>query len=132
MSVSSLRRFDHGWVAGWWNLRQGLAITRQQPDLYVKLVLLYSLPPFAAAGLVLFAPRDTPWYQPLVSLLPLITIVVAPVVLMHAVDAGRCGERSGVSDRYRSVREDERCLLYRFQRSEALANHCRSDQAGGS
>ena len=87
---------DYALVAGWWNLRRGLDITRQQPDLYVKLVLLYSLPPVAAACLVLYAPRDTPWYQPLVSLLPLITIVVAPVVLMHAVDAGRSGERIGV------------------------------------
>ena len=92
----SLPRVDYAWVAGWWNLRRGLDITRQQPDLYVKLVLLYSLPPLAAAGLVLYAPRDTPWYQPLVSLLPLITILVAPVVLMHAVDAGRSGERISV------------------------------------
>ncbi len=94
--MSSLARFDHAWVAGWWNLRQGLAITRQQPDLYVKLVLLYSLPPLVAAGLVLYGPKDTLWCQPLVSLLPLITMVVAPVVLMHAVDAGRGGERIGV------------------------------------
>ena len=59
-------------------------------------MLLYSLPPLAAAGLVLYAPRDTMWYAPLVAVLPLITIVVAPVVLMHAVDAGRWGERIGV------------------------------------
>jgi len=32
-------------------------ITGQQPDLYVKLVLLYSLPPLAAAGLVLVTLR---------------------------------------------------------------------------
>jgi hypothetical protein len=94
--VSSLPRADHGWLAGWWNLRAGLAITSQHPGLYLKLVLLYSLPPLAAAGLVLYAPRDTMWYQPLVAVLPLITIVVAPVVLMHAVDAGRLGERIGV------------------------------------
>jgi hypothetical protein len=87
---------NYAWGAGWWNLRRGLDITRQQPDLYIKLVLLYSLPPLASAGLVLYAPRDTPWYQPLVSLLPLITMVVAPVVLMHAVDAGHGGERIGV------------------------------------
>jgi hypothetical protein len=54
------------------------------------------LPPLAAAGLVLYGPRNTPWYQPLVSLLPIVTMVVAPVVLMHAVDAGRLGERIGV------------------------------------
>jgi hypothetical protein len=83
-------------LAGWWNLQRGLAITRQQPDLYLKLVLLYSLPPLAAAGLVLYGPKDSMWYQPLVALLPLITIVVAPVVLMHAVDAGGLGERIGV------------------------------------
>ena len=87
---------DRGWLAGWWNLRHGLAITRQQPDLYVKLVFLYSLPPLLAAGLVLYGPKDTLWSQPLVSLLPLITMVVAPVVLMHAVDAGSGGERIGV------------------------------------
>jgi hypothetical protein len=46
--------------------------------------------------LVVYGPRDTPWYQPLVLLLPIITMVVAPVVLMHAVDAGRGGERIGV------------------------------------
>jgi hypothetical protein len=83
-------------LAGWWNLQRGLAITRQQPDLYLKLVLLYSLPPLAAAGLVLYGPKDSLWFQPLVALLPLITIVVAPVVLMHAVDAGGLGERIGV------------------------------------
>jgi hypothetical protein len=94
--VSSLSRVDHNWLAGWWNLQQGLAITRRQPDLYLKLVLLYSLPPLAAATLVVYGPRDTLWYQPLVSLLPLITMVVAPVVLMHAVHAGRDGERIGV------------------------------------
>jgi hypothetical protein len=94
--VSSIPRVDHAWVAGWGNLRTGLAITRRQPDLYLKLVVLYSLPPLASAWLVLYGPRDTAWYQPLVSLLPLITMVVAPVVLMHAVDAGRGGERIGV------------------------------------
>lgn len=88
---------NHAWEAAWWNLRRGLDITRQQPDLYVKLVLLYSLPPLVAAGLVVYGPRDTPWwYQQLVSILPIITMVVAPVVLMHAVDAGRGGERIGV------------------------------------
>src|SRR4029077_7034711 len=52
--------------------------------------------PLISAGLVLYGPKDTPWYQPLVSLLPLITMVVAPVVLMHAVGARRGGERIGV------------------------------------
>jgi hypothetical protein len=89
-------RVDRGWIAGWSNLRRGLDITRQQPDLYLKLVLLYSLPPLAAAGLVLYGPNTAPWYQPLISVLPIITMVVAPVVLMHAVDAGRGGERIGV------------------------------------
>jgi hypothetical protein len=94
--VSALPHVDHAWAAGYGNLRQGLAITRQQPGLYVKLVLLYSLPPLFAAGLVLYGPKDTLWSQPLVSLLPLITMVVAPVVLMLAVDAGSGGERIGV------------------------------------
>src|SRR5216683_6989781 len=94
--VSSFPRVDYAWAAGYWNLRRGFDITRQQPDLYIKLVLLYSLPPLLSAGLVLYGPRDTPWYQPLVSLLPLITMVVAPVVLMHAVDAGHGGERISV------------------------------------
>jgi hypothetical protein len=84
------------WRAAWDNLQQGLQITRRQPDLYLKLVLLYSLPPLFAAALVVYGPRETPWYQPLVSLLPIITMVVAPVVLMHAVDAGSGGERIGV------------------------------------
>jgi hypothetical protein len=91
-----LPRVQHAWVAGWWNLRRGLDITRQQPDLYLKLILLYSVPPLVAAGLVLYGPKDTLWDAPLAYLLPLITIVVAPVVLMHAVDAGRGGERIGV------------------------------------
>jgi len=94
--VSSLPRFHHAWVAGWWNLRRGLEITRRQPDLYLKLILLYSVPPLVAAGLVLYGPKGTLWEEPLAYLLPFITIVVAPVVLMHAVDAGRGGERIGV------------------------------------
>lgn len=81
------------WQAAWQHLLRGLDITRQQPDLYVKLVLLYSLPPMAAAWVVLFGP---PLYQPLAFLLPVITMVVAPVVLMYAVDAGHDGERIGV------------------------------------
>jgi len=89
-------RLDDDWSAGWWNLRRGMAIVSRQPDLYLKLVLLYSLPPLAAAGLVLYGPSDTLWSAPLVAGLPLITMVVAPVVLMHAVDAGRLGERIGV------------------------------------
>jgi hypothetical protein len=80
----------------WDNLQQGLEITRQQPDLYLKLVVLYSLPPMVAACLVVFGPRDAPWSETLVSVLPVITMVVAPVVLMHAVDAGRSGERISV------------------------------------
>jgi hypothetical protein len=94
--VSSFPRFHHAWVAGWWNLRRGLEITRRQPDLYLKLILLYSVPPLVAAGLVLYGPKGTLWEEPLAYLLPFITIVVAPVVLMHAVDAGRGGERIGV------------------------------------
>ena len=94
--MSSVSQVNYAWLAGWGNLRRGFDITRQQPDLYVKLVLLYSLPPLASAWLVFYGPRDTPWFQPLVSLLPLITMVVAPVVLMHAVDAGNGGERIGV------------------------------------
>jgi hypothetical protein len=75
------------------NVQRGFAITRQQPDVYLKLVLLYSLPPLAAAWVVLFGP---PSYQPLAFALPVITMVVAPVVLMYAVDAGHDGERIGV------------------------------------
>jgi hypothetical protein len=81
------------WLASWRNVRRGLEITRQQPDLYLKLVFLYSLPPLAAAWVVLFAPSSL---QPLAFLLPIVTMVVAPVVLMHAVDAGHDGERIGV------------------------------------
>ena len=81
------------WLAGLDNVQRGLAITRQQPDLYVKLVVLYSLPPLAAAWIVLFGPASS---QPLAFALPIITMVVAPVVLMHAVDAGHDGERIGV------------------------------------
>src|SRR5690242_18334368 len=81
------------WLAGWRNLQRGLEVTRQQPDLYLKLVVLYSLPPLAAAWVVLFGP---PQYQPLAFLLPVVTMVVAPVVLMYAVDAGHDGERIGV------------------------------------
>jgi hypothetical protein len=83
----------HPWLAAVQHLRRGFDITRQQPDLYVKLVLLYSLPPMAAAWVVLFGP---PMSQPLAFALPIITMVVAPVVLMHAVDAGHDGERIGV------------------------------------
>ena len=91
--MSSLVRVDHAWSAGWLNLRRGLQITRRQPELYVQLVLVYSLPPLVAAGLVLYAPKDAGWCLPLVYLLPAITIVVAPPVLMHAVNAGHGGER---------------------------------------
>ncbi len=84
------------WAASWSNLRRGLEITGQQPDLYLKLVLLYSIPPLLAAWLVVKGPPGTLWVEPLVALLPVITMVVAPVVLMHAVDAGRGGERIGV------------------------------------
>jgi hypothetical protein len=96
MIVSSVSRVNYAWLGAWGNLRGGLEITAQQPDLYLKLVLLYSLPPLAAAWLVISGPRDSLWLQPLVSVLPIITMVVAPVVLMHAVDAGRGGERIGV------------------------------------
>ena len=81
------------WLAGLHNVQRGLAITRQQPDLYLKLIVLYSLPPLAAAWLVLFGPASS---QPLAYLLPVITMVVAPVVLMQAVEAGHDGERIGV------------------------------------
>src|ERR1051326_8238498 len=50
--VSSLSRADYAWSTAWSNLRGGLEITAQQPDLYVKLVLLYSLPPLASAWLL--------------------------------------------------------------------------------
>jgi len=93
--VSSLH-VEHALWAGWLNVRHGLAITRRQPELYLQLVLLYSLPPLAADWLVLYGPRDVGWYQPLIYLLPAITMLVAPVVLMHAVDAGRGGERISV------------------------------------
>src|SRR4051794_39805045 len=102
MDVSSLSRVNSAlawswsWTRAWGNLRRGIEITAQQPDLYLKLIALYSVPPILAAVLVVYAPRDTPWYQPMVSLLPVITMVVAPVVLMHAVDAGRLGERISV------------------------------------
>lgn len=94
--MKSLSRVSYAWLVGWANLRRGMDITRRQPDLYLKLVLLYSLPPLASAWLVFYGPHETAWFQPLVSALPLITMVVAPVVLMHAVDAGRGGERIGV------------------------------------
>ncbi|MBV9581288.1 MAG: hypothetical protein JO057_22125 [Chloroflexi bacterium] len=85
-----------GLSEAWDNLRQGLGITRQQPDLYLKLILIYSLPSLAAACLVVFGPHDAPWSATLISALPLITMIVAPVVLMRAVDAGCGGERIGV------------------------------------
>ncbi len=81
------------WFGPWRHLLRGFQITRKQPDLYIKLVLLYSLPPMLAAWVVLFGP---PQYQLLGFALPIITMVVAPVVLMHAVDAGHGGERIGV------------------------------------
>jgi hypothetical protein len=81
------------WQAGWANLWRGLAITRQQPGLYLALCVVYGLPPLFAAWLVVFGPRDSAWYAPLVFGLPWITLVVAPVVLMHAVAASCEGER---------------------------------------
>jgi hypothetical protein len=89
-------RFLQAWQAGIVNLRGGFAITRRQPDLYVLLVILYSLPALAAAGLVLYGAPDLPWYEALVFGLPWITVAVAPVVVMKAVDAGRAGERISV------------------------------------
>ena len=91
-----MTRVDYAWTSGWLNLRRGFEITRQQPDLYFKLALLYSIPPLIAAALILSAPHEAAWVQPLVSALPVITIVVAPPVLMHAVSAGLAGERIGV------------------------------------
>ena len=81
------------WQAGWTNLWRGVAITRRQPDLYVWLCVVYALPPLVAAWLVVFGPRDSAWSEPLVLGLPWITVVVAPVVLMHAVAASCEGER---------------------------------------
>lgn len=86
----------HAWEAGWANLWRGFAITRRQPDLYVGLCLVYAVPPLLAAWLVVFGPRETGWFQPLVFGLPWITMVVAPVVLMHAVAASRDGERLSI------------------------------------
>lgn len=94
--VIVLPRVDHAWTSGWGNFRRGLDITRQQPDLYLKLALLYSVPPLIAAALILFGPHESPWFQPLVSGLPVITIVVGSPVLMFAVAAGLAGERIGV------------------------------------
>ena len=88
-----MKAVAHPWRAGWGNVRRGFAITRRQPDLYLELSLVYALPPLLAAWLVVFGPRDSAWYQPLVFGLPWITVVVAPVVLMHAVAATRDGER---------------------------------------
>ncbi len=93
--MSSLARIDDAWTSGWLNLRRGIEITRQQPQLYLTLALLYSIPPLIAAALILFAPHAG-WLQPVVSALPVITIVIAPPVLMHAVSAGMAGERIGV------------------------------------
>ncbi len=76
------------WLAAWQHLLRGFGIIRQQPDLYLKLVLLYSLPPVAGAWVALSGP---PQSQVLATALPVITMVVAPVVLMHAVEAGRDG-----------------------------------------
>jgi hypothetical protein len=81
------------WLAAWQHLRRGFDILGQQPGLYLKLVLLYSLPAMAAACVVLFGP---PQSQALGYALPLITMVLAPVVLMRAVEAGQDGERIGV------------------------------------
>lgn len=75
---------------------RGLAITRHQPDLYLELILLYSLPALTAAWLVLYGPHQILWDQLLVFALPWITVVVAPVVLMHAVHAGQAGEQVSV------------------------------------
>src|SRR2546428_5022170 len=58
--VRSFPRVQHAWVAGWWNLQRGLDITRRQPDLYLKLILLYSVPPLVAAGVSLSSSHDTP------------------------------------------------------------------------
>jgi hypothetical protein len=83
----------HAWQAGWANLGLGLAITRRQPDLYLELCVVYGLPPLVAAWLVVFGAQDSAWEQLLVLGLPWITLVVAPVVLMHAVAASCEGER---------------------------------------
>ena len=88
-----VRPVAHAWQAGWANLWRGLAITRRQPGLYLELGVVYGLPPLVAAWLMVFGPQDWAWYQPLVIGLPWITLVVAPVVLMHAVAASCEGER---------------------------------------
>jgi hypothetical protein len=81
------------WEAGRGYATRGFEITRRQPDLYLQLVLLYSLPALAAAALVLYGPPEAPWHAPMVFALPWITVAVAPTVLMLAVEAGRRGER---------------------------------------
>jgi hypothetical protein len=91
--IVSVGPVAHAWQAGWANLWRGLAITRRQPGLFFELSLVYALPPLVAACLVVFGPRDSAWYPPLVFGLPWITVVVAPVVLMHAVAAAYAGER---------------------------------------
>jgi hypothetical protein len=96
LRVAWFVRVGHAWRAGRANVERGLAITRRQPELYLELALLYSLPSLVAAGLVVFGPHETPWYAPLVFVLPCITAIVAPVAVMHAVDAGRAGEQISV------------------------------------
>jgi hypothetical protein len=81
------------WEAGRGYATRGFEITRRQPDLYLQLVVLYSLPALAAAALVLYGPHEAPWHAPLVFALPWITVAVAPAVLMLAVEAGHRGER---------------------------------------
>jgi hypothetical protein len=91
--ILSVKPVAHAWQAGWTNLGHGLAITRRQPGLYLELCVVYGLPPVVAAWLVVFGPQDSAWDRLLVLALPWITLVVAPVVLMHAVAASCEGER---------------------------------------
>jgi hypothetical protein len=109
--VSLSAELRRAWSAADGYLSEGFSVARIQPWLYVKLVFLYSLPAIAAAWLVLYAPHEASWYEPLqlplpwgfigigpAFVLPWITVAVAPVVVMLAVHAGRHGEQLSVRE----------------------------------
>lgn len=74
-----------GWLGGLAYLRQGLALTRRDPALYLLITIVFSVPSAIAVGLVVAGSRSARWEQVVLLTFPWITASVGPVVVMMAV-----------------------------------------------
>ena len=66
-------------------VRQGFAIVRRTPGLYLLISLIYALPALIAAYLDFFLPEPAVWQQAITRCLPWPTIVLGTVAIMVAV-----------------------------------------------